>query len=74
MKLPEIDWDRIDSILARAEEAVQSGKMDRETWLALAGEFSDVSHGSLGMPGILGRSGETEWFEELHKEPSQRVA
>lgn len=74
MTLPEINWDHISSIIARAEEAYQSGKMDRQTWLALVKEFDIASQGRLGMPGILGRSGETEWFEELHKAPSQRVA
>ena len=74
MKLPEIDWERIDAILARAEELYESGKMDRATWLALVQEFGAASHGRLEMPGILGRSGESEWFEALHDTSSKRVA
>jgi hypothetical protein len=74
MKLPEIEWERVRAIIARAEELHQSGQIDRDSWLALVKEFGEVSHGSLEMPGALGRLGQSEWFEELRKTPSQRVA
>ena len=35
MKLPEIDWDKISEISARATELHQSGKVNREIWLGL---------------------------------------
>jgi hypothetical protein len=34
LKLPEIDWDHIKAIIARAEELHERSKMDRVTWLA----------------------------------------
>jgi hypothetical protein len=71
MKLPEIDWDKISEISARATELHQSGKMNREIWLKLANEFAAASHGCLEMPGTLGRSGESKWFNELPKVPGR---
>jgi hypothetical protein len=75
MKLPEIDWVRIQSIMDEAGELENRGGMDRETWLRLSRDFADASHGILGLPGVLGRSAQSsEWFEALHSEPSERVA
>jgi hypothetical protein len=75
MKLPEIDWTRIQGIVDQAAELEARDGMDRETWLRLNREFAEVSHGILSMPAVLGRSAKSsEWFEALHNEPSERVA
>lgn len=74
MKPPEINWEHIEAILARAQELHESGKMDRASWLALVHEFGAASHGSLEMPAILGRSAESEWFDALRDRSSERVA
>ena len=73
MKLPEIDWEKIASIGARATELRQSGRMDREAWMGLVNEFGAASHGRLEMPGILCQTGRSEWLAELRKAPG-RVA
>ena len=75
MKLPEIDWTRIQAILDQAAELKKCDAMDRESWLRLNREFAETSHGILGMPSVLGRSAKTsEWFEALRSQPSERVA
>jgi hypothetical protein len=74
MKLPEIDWEKISSITARAEEVHARGEMTREIWLELARDFADTAHGQLGMPAALGMSCREDWARELEKEPSKRVA
>jgi hypothetical protein len=74
MKLPEIDWDRIDTILARADELCASGRIDCSTWVALVKEFGEASHGRLELPANLGRMAERAWFDVLHRQSSERVA
>ena len=75
MKLPEIDWAKIQVIVDQATELEEHGTMDRETWLRLCREFAEVSHGILSMPGVLGRSAQSsEWFETLRNERTERVA
>jgi hypothetical protein len=74
MKLPEINWENVRSIIARAEELHQNGKMDRTAWLCLVEEFTVTSRGRLEMPGILSRSGQSEWFRALRDSSSERVA
>lgn len=74
MKLPEIDWTRIQAVIDQAAELEKRGALDRETWLRLNREFADVSHGILSMPAVLGRSAQSsKWFDAL-REPSERVA
>jgi hypothetical protein len=73
MTLPEIDGTEIQRIIVEARSRYESGTMDRETWLRLNREFVGAARGQLGMPGILGKSGKPEWFEELQSSP-QKVA
>ena len=74
MKLPEINETRIQQIILQARDLHERGAMDRETWIRLNSEFAEASHGRLGMPGILGQSGKSEWFAELRSKSSQKVA
>ncbi|MGA9625318.1 MAG: hypothetical protein WBL65_08495 [Bryobacteraceae bacterium] len=75
MTLPKINWTRIQAIVDHAAELEARDAMDRESWLRLNREFAEVSHGSLSMPAVLGRSAKnSEWFEALHSQASERVA
>jgi len=74
MRLPEPDWDKIQAIIVQARELHSRGLMDRTTWLRLNREFLAASHRQLEMPSALADSAESEWFNDLATEPSERVA
>ena len=70
MKMPEPNMDAIRDIAQRAEEAFESGRMDRNAWRAFLSEAYADSNGRPDLTAFLAPYAKSEWVDELRAEDS----
>jgi hypothetical protein len=68
MKMPEPNMDAIRDIAQRAEEAFESGRMDRNAWRAFLSEAYAASNGRPDLTAFLAPYAKSEWVHELRAE------
>jgi len=68
MRMPEPNMDAIRDIAKRAEEAFQSGKMDRIAWRAFLSEAYTAPNGRPDLTAFLAPYAKSDWVRELREE------
>ena len=70
--LPEPNWDELDSIAKRADHLRDSGRMDRETWMALLDEAYTAAKGNGDLTEFLARYAKPDWLRALQEPETPR--